>query len=136
MCIPSLHVMVMIFSYTHFREILRSFGDESSLEAEINEVTSRAARITEAILYVKQHSVNCVSASMYAMSRFDPAFFPPAEAEAFVSRLFVEPDGVPAEDVVRIRDHIITLYRRFMDAVRPEDPWDAPLLEFLRERRK
>ncbi|GHV76745.1 hypothetical protein AGMMS49942_15660 [Spirochaetia bacterium] len=136
MCIPSIHVMVMIFSYTHFREILRSFGDESSLAAEINEVCSGAVRITEAILYVKQHSVNCVAASMYTMSRFDPGLFPPVEAEAFVSRLFVEPEGFPADDGARIREHIITLYRYFMDRSRPDEPWDAPLLDFLRERRK
>jgi hypothetical protein len=135
MCIPSLHVMVMIFSYTHFREILRFFGDESSLEAKIDEVNTAAALISEAILYVKQHSINCVAASMYTMSRFDPALFPPEEAEVFVSRLFVDPDGFLAEDGVRIRDHIITLYRCFMDGIRPGDPWDAPLLEFLREKR-
>jgi hypothetical protein len=135
MCIPSLHVMVMIFSYTHFREIVRSFGDEEVLAPKIDEVNSRAARITEAILYVKQHSINCVAASLYAMSRFDPAFFPPAEAEVFLSRLFVEPEGFSAEDGARIRDHILTLYRCFMDRIRPGESWETPLLEFLRERR-
>ncbi|GHV73305.1 hypothetical protein AGMMS49940_06070 [Spirochaetia bacterium] len=135
MCIPSLHVMVMIFSYTHFRELLRSFGDEETLKAKIEEVNAGAALITEAILYVKQHSINCVAASLYAMSRFDPALFPPAEAEAFVSRLFVEPEGFSPEDGVRIRDHIITLYRHFMDRSRPGESWETPLLEFLRERR-
>jgi hypothetical protein len=139
MCIPSLHVMAMIFSYTRFREILRSFGDESSLAPQIDEVCSGAALITEAILYVKQHSVNCVSAAMYAMSRFDPALFPPAEAEVFVSRLFVSPvarSPVAPADREILRDHIITLYRHFMDDSHPGEPWDAPLIRFLRELRK
>jgi hypothetical protein len=140
MCIPSLHVMVMILSYTRLRAILRSFGDEESLAPRIDEINSGAALITEAILYVKQHSVNCVAAAMYAMSRFDPALFPPAEAEVSVSRLFVDPGGIPEEDGLRIRNHIITLYRRFIDESRRTsgltEPWDAPLIRFLRELRK
>jgi hypothetical protein len=137
MCIPSLHVMVMILSYTRFRRILRGFGAEESLQAQIDAINDGATLITEAILYVKQHSVNCVSAAMYAMSRFDPALFPPQEAEAFVSRLFAERrtlPGISAEDGKIIRDHILALYRRFMDeSPAPGEPWEAPLLRFLRE---
>jgi hypothetical protein len=135
MCIPSLHVMVMILSYTRFRRILGALGGGESLEARIEEVNAGAALITEAILYVKQHSVNCVSAAMYAMSRFDPALFPPAEAEVFVSRLFARRGtlpGISAGDGKLIRDHIIALYRRFMDeSPAPGDPWEGPLLRFL-----
>jgi hypothetical protein len=140
MCIPSLHVMVMILSYTRFRDILRSFGDGETLAARIDEVKTGAVRITEAILYVKQHSVNCVAAAMYAMSRFDPSLFPPGEAEEFASRLFSQPPpirglppGIPAEDGAILRDHIAALYRRFMDeSPGPGEHWEAPLLRFLR----
>jgi hypothetical protein len=133
--------MVMILSYTRFRDILRSFGDEEALAAQVDAINSGAARITEAILYVKQHSVNCVAAAMYAMSRFDPSLFPPGEAEEFAARLFPEPvrgtlPGIPAEDGAIVRDHIITLYRRFMDEnPGPGERWEAPLLRFLREGR-
>jgi hypothetical protein len=143
MCIPSLHVMVMILSYTRFQEILRAFGDTEALEAQIAEINSGAALITEAILYVKQHSINCVSAAMYAMSRFDPPLFPPAEAEVFVSRLFAKPDGLSPADAALIREHITALYRRFMDEglgprprPGPGEPWEAPLLRFLGEQRR
>jgi hypothetical protein len=135
MCIPSLHVMVMILSYTRFRRILGGFGGGEALEAQIEEVNAGAALITEAILYVKQHSVNCVSAAMYAMSRFDPALFPRQEAERFVSRLFVPRGALPgisAADGEIIRDHIIALYRHFMDeSPAPGEPWEKPLLRFL-----
>jgi hypothetical protein len=135
MCIPSLHVMVMILSYTRFRRILSALGDGESQAERIDEINAGAALITEAILYVKQHSVNCVSAAMYAMSRFDPALFPPSEAEIFVSRLFARPGPLPGlspPDGRLIRDHIIALYRRFMDDVSgPTDPWEEPLLRFL-----
>jgi hypothetical protein len=135
MCIPSLHVMVMILSYTRFRQILRSLDDAASQEARIDEINTGAALITEAILYVKQHSVNCVSAAMYAMSRFDPALFPRSEAEVFVARLFAPRPGLPgigAADGLVIRDHIIALYRHFMDESPASGaPWEEPLLRFL-----
>jgi hypothetical protein len=74
---------------------------------------------------------------MYAMSRFDPALFPPSEAEAFVARLFAERrplPGIPAADGELIRGHILALYRRFMDeSPASGDPWEAPLLRFLQE---
>jgi hypothetical protein len=74
---------------------------------------------------------------MYAMTRFDPALFPPGEAEIFVSRLFAGPaalPGIPAADGAIIRGHIIALYRRFMDeSPAPGRPWEEPLLRFLRE---
>ena len=135
MCIPSLHVMVMILSYTRFRRILGAFGAGETLKAQIEEVNTGAALITEAILYVKQHSVNCVSAAMYAMSRFDPALFPRSEAERFVSRLFARRSSLPgiaAAEGALIRNHIIALYRRFMDeSPAPGEPWEEPLLRFL-----
>jgi hypothetical protein len=130
--------MVMILSYTRFRNTLRSFGDGEVLAAQIDAINAGAARITEAILYVKQHSVNCVAAAMYAMSRFDPARFPPGEAEEFAARLFPESargtlPGIPAEDGAIVRNHIIALYRRFMDeSPGPGERWEAPLLRFLR----
>jgi hypothetical protein len=137
MCIPSLHVMVMILSYTRFRRILSALGAGETPEALVEEVNAGAALITEAILYVKQHSVNCVSAAMYAMSRFDPALFPQSEAERFVSRLFASRGALPgisAGDGKLIRDHIIALYRRFMDESAAQgDPWEGPLLRFLQE---
>jgi hypothetical protein len=72
---------------------------------------------------------------MYAMSRFDPALFPRPEAEVFVARLFAPRSGLPgigAVDGLVIRDHIIALYRRFMDeSPGPGVPWEEPLLRFL-----
>ena len=81
MCIPSLHVMVVIRTYTYFREIFAEFAAE---DAALNEELYRGAiAITEAVLYIKQHSVNCIPAAMYATTKFEPRLFPPEEAERF-----------------------------------------------------
>jgi hypothetical protein len=90
MCIPSLHVMVVIRTWTKFAAILRSLGDAERLAPQIEEMKQGALAITQAILFVKQHSVNCIAAALYAMTCFDEALFPPEEAEAFTGLLFAD----------------------------------------------
>jgi hypothetical protein len=141
MCIPSLHVMVAIRTYTKFREIIKLEGKESFFKAEEEALSRGALAITQAVLYVKQHSVNCVSAAMYTMSRLCPRLFPPAEAEAFAGGLF-PPGGAgqprkagaagPAptrENAVLVRQHIFTMYRSFLD--QNSKRWTEPLLDYL-----
>jgi hypothetical protein len=125
--------MVVIRTYTKFAAIARSFGDGENLAAQCAELHRGALAITEAVLYVKQHSVNCIAAAMYAMTRFDAALFPPEEATDFASRLFTDAT-LAAEDSTRIREHILALYRQFLSQGEGATSWGEPLLAFLRER--
>jgi len=135
MCIPSLHVMIVIRTYTLFKEILKAFKLEERFAAQAEELQRGALAITEAVLYIKQHSVNCISAAMYAMSRFDTGLFPPAEAERFASEIFREGENeeksLSKEDGDDIRKYILALYRRFLDEGEKSEDWKKPLLDFL-----
>ena len=134
MCIPSLHVMVVIRTYTLFREMIRTFGDEEQFARQAEELRRGALAITEAVLYVKQHSVNCVPAAMYAITRFDPRLFPPEEGEGFANDLFRGgEEEIKEEDAGEIRLHILTLYRRFLSYEAAGRDWAEPLLDFLKE---
>jgi hypothetical protein len=156
MCIPSLHVMIAIRTYTQFTRIMRGLNEDKKRAAQIEEMRQGALAISRAILYVKQHSVNCVSAALYAMCRFDPDHFTPEEAEAFAVELFsgkppaanpgqkkasnyaVRPAAAPlgtikAEHAAEIQEHVIRLFRRFMSDNSGTEYWGAPLLQFLRE---
>jgi hypothetical protein len=129
--------MIVIRGYTALRQILSSMNDLENRAAELELVKRQALNITQAILYVKQHSVNCVSAAMYAMSCFDPSLFPRKEAELFVEGLFSPGDGLPegdavaARDIPEIRGHIAALYRRFVEEGKKAGHWTEPLLAFL-----
>jgi hypothetical protein len=130
MCVPSLHVMVVIRTYTKFRAVIRSLGEEARFAPCIEELRRGALDITEAILYVKQHSVNCVSAAMYAMSCFDGALFPEEEAALFAAELFTGP-GSPGESKA-IRGYIIERYRQFLAEGKRGGDWGDPLRAFLK----
>jgi len=155
MCVPSLHVMVVIWTYTRFAAILKSFNDDGRYKAQIEEMKQGALAITHAILFVKQHSVNCIAAALYAMTRFAGDMFPPKEAEAFINLLFWEapppgPSGrlpvnykvrpwaapktkIPASDASIIRTHIASLFRRFLEEGKTTRKWEEPLLNFMRQ---
>jgi hypothetical protein len=130
MCIPSLHVMIVIRTYTKFRAILKEMGEEAGLARQVEEVRQSALDITEAILYVKQHSVNCIPAAMYVMTCFDPRLFGAEEAEDFVSALFTRP--LSPQKSAAIRAYIILRYRQFLAEGGGKD-WREPLLKFLAE---
>jgi hypothetical protein len=152
MCIPSLHVMVVIRTYTKLREILLVLGEADTNASLIERVRRGALDITEAVLYVKQHSVNCISAAMYAMTRFDAELFQDEEASLFTDGLFIQPDALgvcrashvkpqkihtcnrllDAGNAGKIREYILSLYRRFADQGRGASSWEEPLLAFLR----
>jgi uncharacterized protein YbgA (DUF1722 family) len=155
MCIPSLHVMVVIRTYTWFRSLIQSLGEGEALAQQIEELRQGALAIAQAILFVKQHSVNCVAAALYAMTCFDAALFPVEEAETFTALLFGEPPAAPANarrrlhnyqvrpiasphtplspaDAAEIRAHILGLYRRFLAERESAANWAEPLLAFLR----
>jgi len=154
MCIPSLHVMVVIRTYTQFAAILHSLNQTERCAAQIEEIKQGARAITQAILFVKQHSVNCVAAALYAMTCFDEKLFPPEEAEAFTELLFGSPPAIPgnhplknyrlrpcaaprtklpAADAAEIKAHIISLYRLFLAEGKTAHNWVEPLLHFLRQ---
>jgi hypothetical protein len=150
MCIPSLHVMIVIHTYTMLREFLFRMGDGELFSRELEKVRRGALAITEAVLYVKQHSINCISAAMYAMSRYSPSRFPPEEAERFAGDMFSgkafdqanPPDPgkplaeVPAAERAAIVKYIMDLYYRFLEAGKTSADWEKPLLDFLKRHCK
>jgi hypothetical protein len=96
--------MIVIRTYTLFKEIIKTLRLEEQFAAQAEELRRGALTITEAVLYIKQHSVNCISAAMYAMSRFDPRLFPVEEAERFASDLFREEKNMARENVDTTRE--------------------------------
>ncbi|MDR2181692.1 MAG: hypothetical protein LBN92_03325 [Treponema sp.] len=126
MCVPSLHVMIVIRCYTRMREYAETPEAENASYREA--VFRHALAITEAVLRVKQHGVNCVAAALFAMSALDRNF-PREEAVRFTAALFDSRFGNGAA----LKQHVLALYGELLDAYTrsPSDGWAAPLLAFL-----
>lgn len=130
-CVPSLHVMIVVYAWLALRKRLRLSGDEAAAADRIKELHDGAMAITESILYVKQHSVNCISAALYVICILFPGLLPQAEAELFIGELFQKQAQPPAADAAIIRAHILQLYRRFMAEGQAAADWRQPLFDFL-----
>ncbi|HCM25231.1 MAG TPA: hypothetical protein DIC34_01565 [Treponema sp.] len=129
LCVPSLHVMTVVRAWTHFGALAKEFGDGQ--DERVRELRRGALEITEAILFVKQHSVNCVGAGMYAMTRFDPDLFPRDIALAFADDLFRAQGKPDAGDSAAIRAHVASFYDRLLNEGKAAAHWSEPLIAFL-----
>lgn len=68
-CIPSLHVMVVCFNHLRMGTIIKELtGSTRGYEAELEYLANQAILITNSILYMKQHSINCIPAGLFALS--------------------------------------------------------------------
>lgn len=131
MCIPSLHVMVVTLTYRKMCQILKCLGAEKEYGGELESVRRHAIEIIESILYIKQHSINCIAAGLYAMTCFDEQLFPASEARDFVGALFLNGGPVSDSSSAAIKTHIMNLYQNFLDARPEHGNWEQPLLDFL-----
>jgi len=151
MCIPSLHVMIVIHAYTVFIDIINKLGDEEKYKEQVIELKQGALAICQAIFFVKQHSINCMPAALYAMTCYNEELFPVKAAEDFISLLFspapkndllpkncrIHPAVSPAtkinkDDQEKIKSHIRSLYNRFIEEGKTSASWKDPVLNFLR----
>lgn len=134
MCIPSLHVMIVVFLYTKMKYIMECLGEDGSFYEELNGLFRHAVAITDSILFVKQHSVNCVAAGMFAIHNFAPALFTRAETFRFADALLRNAGNeIPETAGAEIRAYIYNLFLAFTDSSQKSLGWEYVLIDFLKE---
>ncbi len=108
-CVPSLHVLVVCYTYGRLAELLAERGEAGRYARELAELRARAVAITESILYVRQHSVNCIPTALAMLSVILPSYGE-AEAKALISELWR--GEVPEADRAKIVEYMNALYDR------------------------
>ncbi|HPE88356.1 MAG TPA: hypothetical protein P5298_11655 [Spirochaetia bacterium] len=129
-CVPSLHVLVVCYTYFRLRELLAATADDGRFGRELDALRARAVEITESILFVRQHSVNCIPTALAMLSVILPGY-DEREAKAFMAELFSIDVEVDSGDRARVVDYMAGLYDRVAPAGgRSEDRYDA-IVDFL-----
>lgn len=68
-CVPSLHVMIICFNHLRIETFIKILaGETTGYEAELDYLKNQAVLITNSILFMKQHSINCIPAGLFAIS--------------------------------------------------------------------
>ncbi|MCR4789513.1 MAG: hypothetical protein K5839_00370 [Treponemataceae bacterium] len=142
MCVPSLHIALVTLAYTFFRKAFAELGlSEEESKVYNAELYANAISIAETVLYVKQHSVNCIPAALYMMRCIIPTYMDEADVEKFISDLFEKSDDIARDDIIAIRNHISNLYAQFnresqcLRAIEknqePEVNWSEPVRKWI-----
>ncbi len=131
-CVPSLHISIVCLCYSFHKMIFeRESFTEYEKEKWTKELHSRVIEIAETVLYLKQHSVNCIPAALYMMTRITPELFTPADAVNFINDLFVNSEDIKEEDRKKINSHIQFTYERFLLEGCFQDDWTRPLINWI-----
>jgi hypothetical protein len=137
-CVPSLHVLLVVANWLLVSELVDRLGRDAvpgfpaaKVEAWLERLYGEALAITESVLFVKQHSVNCIGASLFFLERRFPRFDGEA-AELFVRRLFAskERELADAEALRRVMLEVCEAIDNSY-SLRPEAGWDGAILEFI-----
>ena len=132
LCVPSLHVSVVVLTSTYFKRV---FKEEQLSEAEQNfynsEIYAEAMKIAETVLYIKQHSVNCVAAALYMMNCILEGEFSIQDAVDFINNMFVNADDITDEHKSLINEHLNMLFEQLLLEGTSEYDWVTPLKRWI-----
>lgn len=143
-CIPSLHVTIVFGAWMLARELVDAMGEagEARAEAWLAGLYNHAQRIAETTMLMKQHSVNCVGASLWYLHTRFPGYFSEEHCADIISGLFTlegRAVGVKEEARARIRQ-VFSLLKQYAgeDGMRYgpgaiKGDWRGPLLRFIKD---
>lgn len=132
LCVPSLHVATVFLAFGFYRYIFEnedfSQEEKSLWKAELYQC---AVDITETVLYVKQHSVNCIPAALYLVVKNFPEWVKTEDARKFIDDLFKSPEGFSSTDSLQIKDYIRASFEKYLSEGEKASEWYEPIYNFL-----
>ena len=105
---------------------------EEEKSVYLNEIYTGAIKIAETVLYIKQHSVNCIPAALYMMTFLMKPYFTAEDGIQFLRDMFVNTD-IPVQDQKELKDYMYFIYERFLLVGITDDNWIAPIKAWLKE---
>lgn len=132
MCVPSLHICVCVLTIRFYKMFFeREHFTQEETEKWNKELYADGMEIAESVLYLKQHSVNCIPAAMYMMSKQFPVLFSPEVAVEFADHFLSDASDISKENIDKIHEHLLFTYERFLLEGLQCDSWTEPILNWL-----
>lgn len=132
LCVPSLHIAVVVLTYCFFSQVFRQEKmSQDEFEQYERELWQGALEIGETVLYIKQHSVNCIPAALYMMTYLLKGQFTIQNAVDYIDGLFVSSSEISPEQLKEIHAHIHYMFDRFILEGCNEEDWTIPVLRWL-----
>ena len=134
LCVPSLHISVVSLVWSFYRKAFSEMEEftEEEKSVYLKEIYSGAIKIAETVLYIKQHSVNCIPAALYMMTFLMKPYFTAEDGIQFLRDMFVNTD-IPVQDQKELKDYMYFIYERFLLVGITDGNWIAPIKAWLKE---
>ena len=134
LCVPSLHITVVALAWNFYREAFKGIPEltEEEKKLYLEEIYEGSIKIAETVLYIKQHSVNCIPAALYMMTFIMKPYFTANDAIQFLHDMFLDSDISP-EDQKQMKDYMYFIFERFLLAGVTGDNWIEPIKAWLKE---
>ena len=111
-CVPSLHVMIVCFNHLKIGTLIKELtGKTVDFQIELDYLRNQAILITNSVLFMKQHSVNCIPAGLFALSSECSEF-----TDDYAQNIIEEIKKMNANSINRIEEisnYIWDLYKNF-----------------------
>lgn len=132
LCVPSLHVTIVSLAYNFYRKVFDELGlSQEEKDFYNKELYEGAIAITETVLYVKQHSVNCIPAALYMCLYVLKDTFSIEGAIQFIDDLFVKSTDIPDKDKESIHEYIAFFFEKLLLEGCTEDDWVIPVQRWI-----
>ncbi|MGP1530516.1 MAG: hypothetical protein ACTTI3_09335 [Treponema sp.] len=132
LCVPSLHVAIAILACVYYSKAFEELGlSGDELGVYKAELKADACEIIESVLYIKQHSVNCIAAALYMMLYLSKDDFTVSAGTEIIDSLFVNDSLLAKKDKQAVRDYIHFMFERFLLEGLHEDDWTIPIKHWL-----
>ncbi len=133
LCVPSLHVAIVILSSVYYADVFKNDDfTEEERKTYTAELREGARRIIESVLYVKQHSVNCIPAAMYMMLYVLKNRFTISAGIDIINSLFADDETLSDSDKKKISAHIHFMFERLLLEGANENDWTVPVKRWLK----
>ena len=133
LCVPSLHVTIAAGTYAWFKQFFKkNIFEKAEADFYLNELFYEGQKITESVLYVKQHSVNCIPIALYMLSSsMNKDFFSVNDADYFMTSLFSDCSDIDENSKTEIREYFKFMYERnFLENIYA-DKWQDCIKHWL-----
>lgn len=132
LCVPSLHITVVCLTYSFMRKVFEEENYSAEEKMAWNkELYDGAVNIAETVLYVKQHSVNCIPAALYMTTKLFPALFFYDDALAFLDSMFQKSQDIAKDDREQIILYMKKLFIQFSEEGKKCQDWKEPIKKWL-----
>ncbi len=137
LCVPSLHIAIVSLCYAFFRDILQkeNFTREQR-ELWTREIYEGAIKIAETVLYVKQHSVNCIPAALYMMTKIVPKIFSENDAQKFLGDMFATRSDISKDAREEIVNYMKAVFAQFYEEGKNFAEWNSPIKNWMKDYAK